>query len=476
MIKRLPITKIFFLIANIFFLLSAILAVYFYKERILYIDSAFQIFQILNFENFNIEASRYGVVFTQILPLLAIKLGLSLKSILIITSLSFILINYLVFLLCYKVFKEKSVSFIIPATLIVGISHGFFYTFTETYQAIVFLVAFYAWINTKFVELKTIKNNIFNIFIAFLLFLQSFFCHPVAMFPALIIIGYHIVYYNQFKNIQLYILIFVVVFVSFAKLKLTGTSSYEGELFSNILKSPGLLLALFSHYSAKYFLSRIFLNIYFVTFIFTIVLFIHYILKKKCKLLIYWIISSFVFWCILVLTFYQGGDDIAMEKVFAPFSLIIIIPFAKEIVFSNNKYKLHKSLAFIGIVVLGFIFILKSGNLYEKRISYMQKILKNTELENTNKFLVEQKKLKPIMRIPWAVSIETLLLSAIETPDNQRTIYVTSNKKDFSDIDITIPNQLFVTSFWLNWQYNSLNKKYFKLKPCKYKWFKPKQK
>ena len=92
-INEIPLTNLFFIIANFFFLVSAIFAVYYYKERCLYIDSAFQILKMISFKNFNFEAARYGVFFTQILPILAIKLSLPLKVVLIITSLMYVTLS-----------------------------------------------------------------------------------------------------------------------------------------------------------------------------------------------------------------------------------------------------------------------------------------------------------------------------------------------------------------------------------------------
>ena len=224
--NKLTIQKLFFIIANLFFVSYAFLALYYFKERCLYIDSAFQLFKIINFENFNIEASRYGVFFTQLLPLLAIKLGLPLKTRLVIYSLSFVIVYYSVFLLCYFKLKEKTASFIIPVVLIIGISNGFFYLVTEIYQAIIFLIAFYAWISNRFVGVRTIKTKVFDISIAILLFLQCFFCHPTAVFPALFIIGYHVLYHKQFRKNELFILVPLIIIVAFVKINLTKSFTY----------------------------------------------------------------------------------------------------------------------------------------------------------------------------------------------------------------------------------------------------------
>ncbi len=460
--------KLFYIIASLFFLISAFYAVYYYKERCLYIDSAFQLFKIITYEGFNFEAFRFGVVFSQIPTIIAIKVGVPLKSVLIIFSLSFWFVNYLVFLFCYHILKERTVSFIIPASLLIGISHGYFYTVTELYQAIVFIVLFYAWVNTRFNEKKSNKQQLINLLIAFIIFLQCFFCHPSSIFPILFIIGYHVLYIKgNWKN-GIFILIPLILIVTIIKLKLTESTSYEGNLFVNFMKIPVLISEHHIPYPLKFILHHIW-GIYLIPLVLFIVLITHYIYKRKYRLFGFFVIAFFIFFGILLLTFYKGGDDIEMEKTFAPLLLFILIPIAKEVVFYNQNYKIAKGIIYWVIVFAGFIFIHKAGNLYQKRVVYLGTLLDRSKSQQCDKFIIRRNELNEIIRIPWALSVETLLYSALETPYNMKSIYSTSVENEFSNIDLNDPNLFLMTSFWLKWDY-PLNKKYFKLKTCPYSW------
>ncbi len=53
------------------YLVMLVLSVVFYKERIIFCDASFYLFQLITKNWFTVQHMRFGMVFTQILPLLA---------------------------------------------------------------------------------------------------------------------------------------------------------------------------------------------------------------------------------------------------------------------------------------------------------------------------------------------------------------------------------------------------------------------
>jgi hypothetical protein len=469
--RKIEFNQLSYWVASFFFTVYAVFAVVYFKERCIYIDSAFQLFKIINFENFNFEAHRYGVVFSQFLPLLAIKFALPLKYVLIAFSLSFVLLGYLVFLLCYHVLHEKKVAFIIPVSLISGIAQGFFYTVTEIYQASLFVVLFYAWQNVNVLKINTLKNEIFSLVISFVLFLLCFLCHPSAIFAIVFIVFYLKIRNKAGLNIQTIMLLLSFVLVALIKLFLTGSTSYEGNIFSDFLNSPALILNVFSLYPANFFKNNFMFGIYFIPSLMLVFLLLTYLFKKQYQLFIYVTLAVCLYWCILVLTFYKGDDDIVMEKTFALWLLFIIIPFANDIFYNNVFKKTIAVLLFIVIIVVGFLFVNDSGLLYKRRLIYIQSLLDKTTVNVCSKRIINKTDLHGIVRIPWAVSVETLLLSALNNPEQQQTIFIADETMVLDKVDLTDSTLFLLTPFYL--QFNTpLNQKYFKLDNCAYQWIK----
>lgn len=132
------------ILGHLSFMALFLASVYFYKERILFADSAFQFFKIINFEKFNVEAARYGSVLPEIPLLMAVKLGLNLKMLTIIYSVSFIGLYYLVYILCVHWLKNPKAGLAVVLTLILCISQSFFHPVTETHQSLVYSVLLFA--------------------------------------------------------------------------------------------------------------------------------------------------------------------------------------------------------------------------------------------------------------------------------------------------------------------------------------------
>ena len=92
------------------FLVLFAFSVIYVLERNLYADSAGYIFEMLNFERLAPQVGRLSAMIPQSITLLAIKMGLSLKTIFYFHSVSYILIFYLVWLLIHYGIKNKAVG------------------------------------------------------------------------------------------------------------------------------------------------------------------------------------------------------------------------------------------------------------------------------------------------------------------------------------------------------------------------------
>ena len=70
--------------------IMAVMSIVFYKERATFMDGGFQLFELINSEEFGIYHYRLSNPLTQILALAAIKMNLSLKMVMIAYSVNFI--------------------------------------------------------------------------------------------------------------------------------------------------------------------------------------------------------------------------------------------------------------------------------------------------------------------------------------------------------------------------------------------------
>jgi len=453
------INSTYVILGHLSFMILFFAAVYFYKERIIFADSAFQFFKIINFGKINVEAFRYGAILPELPVLLAMKLGIGLKLLIIIYSISFIALYYVVFLLSIKIFKNTSAALSIVVILILCIRQSFFHPVTETHQSLVFSVLLFA-----ILQYSSFRYTLVQILLAFFVILLSFFAHPVALYTLIFIIGYSAIDQKQLKSAKPYILLFLVFGLALAKVLLTDENSYEGKFFSELFKSPAIILGLPHAYSTKFLLGRIF-GLYFWVMIFELILIISLILKKEYLKLLWQlgILGFFLF--ITLLTYNQGDSDMMMERAFMPLALFVSVPLLTEILRNNNQYRFIKVMSLTVVILISANRIFAQGKIFRERIRFNQELMAKTAKLPNRKFIIESSELQKHYTTYWSYSFETLMLSSITANIPTQTIFPANDASLLSKYiqDGNANNAFLGSDFWLEWGIDNLNHKYFNL-------------
>ena len=115
-------------------LILAVLAVLFYQERSLFTDAAWQNFKMLQEGEVYISQNRLGNVIPQFLPLLVMKLGASVKAILIAYSLSLLLFYAGVYALLVERLKNEYLGWALILYLTLLSFDSFYHIQSEVYQ------------------------------------------------------------------------------------------------------------------------------------------------------------------------------------------------------------------------------------------------------------------------------------------------------------------------------------------------------
>ncbi len=454
--------KKFKLFGYVLFSILIVLSFYFYRERILVSDSVFQFFKILNFEKFNIESSRYGVVISQIPLLITIKLNLTenVKILAVVYSLSFILLYFSLYVLLDRGFKDTSLSIALLSVLIIGISRSFYHTVTETHQSLMYVVTLYAVYKHNF------KNEIFNYVLPLVFCGLSFYSHMVAIIIIPFILVFYHIHYKQAINLKLVFVLFSIVALLIAKLFLFKTTSYEHSFLEQIYDFKTTISSFRDWYSFKFF------NIHLPdVYIFELLLFVYSIIylskNKKHKELVFLIISTITIFFLLAIIYNKTDSGTMMERAFMPLTVIICIPFFTYI-FENYKEKNVIQIVTRIILVISIIRISYTGYECKQRSLKVDKLIEYAKNHsNQDKFIVSDEMLtKDFSLSPsihyWAYSFETLFVSLIEDENRQITIFAT----DLQDVsELTEKPDIFLSMpSWMIWKNEVMNKKYYNVK------------
>ncbi len=450
------------------FLILFLLAGFFFLERVLYADSAFQFFKIINFERFNIEAGRFSVFLAELIPLLAIKLGAGLKFVIFCFSVSYILIYYIAYLISILIFKDDTAGILIIFLLVLGIRSSFFHPVTETHQALVYSCLFYAWLFNPISLIETLARKCFRLLTGIIIIALCFFSHPVSFFLLLYIIGYFMVSRDTWKDPLIYTLIIFILILYSLKFFVSADNSYEGHYFSIIGSGFHYFRDFFAYESFKFFVHNLG-NLYYFHLLIGLFMLIYYLSNRSFVKLIYYLLGILIFFITTVITYYEGDSPMSMEKNFMPLSLFICLPFVREILFEFNKFSRLKFGFVIFVIGISLFNIFSESSVYKNRIEYLSRMVSYSQKFPERKFII-QKQLIDMNKliIPWALSVETLLFSSLDSPDSSKTFFITD---DVNKLNYTKDNvELFMcTDFWLDWNIKELNNKYFKLKEGKYR-------
>jgi len=447
----------FILLGHLSFLVLLIASVYFYKERILFADSAFQFFKIVNFEKINVEAYRYGAILPELPVLLAMKLGFSLKLLIITYSVAFIALYYIVFLICIKLLKNTAAGLSIILILIMCISESFFYPVTETHQSLIFSVLLFA-----IFEYESFRNSLVQILLASAVIIVSFLAHPIAIYPITFIIGYCAIDKKQLRSIMPYALLVLAIGLAVAKVVLTDENSYEGKFFSELLKSPSIIFDLPFAYSTKFLIKRIF-GLYLWVAILEFILILHLILKKEYLKLFWQLGISGFFLIVTLLTYNKGDSDMLMERAFMPLALLVSIPLLKEMLENNNQYRMLKLTFLTLIIVVSLNRINTQGKVFRERTRFNQELMAKTAKLPNRKFIVASSELQKHHYTYWSHSFETLILSSITDNIPTQTIYPANDISQLTKYTENVNDVFLGADFWLEWSIDNLNHKYFNL-------------
>jgi len=155
-----------------------LLSIVFAKERVLFLDSAIYLFEIVNTESFHVPYRRFVNVFNQFLPLIGVKLHLKMNVLFFLYSLNIQLLHSVLFLIVAFGLKQRGFALAIPLIQILLCYESFYLPISELAIGISFLVVLIATLRSK----DQLNPITFKSVIA-LLSVIIIFSHPIMVLP-----------------------------------------------------------------------------------------------------------------------------------------------------------------------------------------------------------------------------------------------------------------------------------------------------
>lgn len=455
----------YLILGHLTFFVLFIFALVFVNERILFLDSGAQVFELIRDEGFEIYAERYSMYLFQLFPVLAIKLHLPLFVVICAYSLSVPIIGYILWLITVYCLKNQRIGILI-LFIVLGIRHTFYHAISETFQLMFFAFFLYAWL-FQATDKSSVWFKILYYFVACFFITLCVFIHPVAAFFIVFVLGMYVL--DKQKTILEKVIVSIMSLgLVLTKILLTESGSYDTRFILSAHEFLERLSNIFVLSSTRGFAESL-VDFYWIPLAMFIVSLSFYLKKKK-----YWYFSFLLcfvlsFWLISVILYANDNGVIARERTFLPLFFFCGIPFMIEIfpLFSSKWNKIFLT-GLAVFIVIGFTKVGIASLSYTKRLEKIGEISALANQEGKKKLLITRETSEQIFSSEsWGLGFESIMYSSRKGIDSAVNMFIVD------EIDYTTPEYkntetYLAVPWWVHWDIDKLNPHYFKLpkQPC----------
>lgn len=432
-----------------------ILALVFYKERIINLDMAFQTFLILKDQSLEIQSGRFGAAVTQVWPWAAQALGLPLNAVLIAYSLGHVLWPAILAFYCWRIGQWRwSLSIALIATLMT--THTF-YWLSEMPQGLPFLAAIFAWMDAK----GSFRNFAWwqwPLWLAALV--TAFYFHPLVLYAAIFLGLFFILDRRSWPMYATTILVFVgLTILKYKVLKLDwydAAAIKRQEAFGRLW--PNWIDLESNHKFLAWSVAD-----YWLLWGVLISCLAYYLWKQKWAKALLLGCWSFGFVLLVNVPFAEAmGQQFYMENLYLPLTVFASIPLVFDLLGapnSNNQWSSKQAIALSLLCAMNLFRIAQAHQPWADKLHWEQNYLKATAQQPQRKIVLSEKQVPlDTLKMTWGSSYECLMLSSIQHPDSARCVIIHDAPERFD----TLLNQprLFFGAF-KNYPFELLPRRYF---------------
>ncbi|MCH2022314.1 MAG: hypothetical protein MK207_07495 [Saprospiraceae bacterium] len=453
------------ILVHLGFLVWGIMAYIYFQER-LYADAGFFVAKVIHYETFWIELNRYARVFSQWLPLIAIKSGASLKTVLILFSLCPVIFFYTIFVISRYWLKNQQVGWMLLSMCTIGISFGFATQGFELYYCAALLLVLHVLLQRPTFSLRA-KLLLASITIFIVVNYQLI----IVLIAGVLCINYFINRTVSIKTISAIMsLSLATICIKFLLVEHSYESKKAAYVINNIVEwnyDMNYLKDLLS-FLIKYYIELI------VVMLGTV---FYYLIGKRWRWLLGFLIFFILGILIAIVTFPQLEHTRYQEQCYFFLIYISCFPMVMDIMRSfKGKVKMFLHIILFGLVIYRFSVINYSMELFTKRVDFMHRLINYAQTTEGNKFILNEANARTIVVYPFfSFAMETLLLSGLY-PKQKSVSVILDNYITYGENERKLRNEnLYVStsrSFYNRpdslLKHNSVNKRYFDFPSGKY--------
>ncbi len=408
----------------VFFALGA-MAWAFFLERTVFLDAAFQSFSVITKNELAIQVGRFGSAVTQVFPLMAVRLGWSLESVLKAYSMSFVIYPFVLFLLLVGLFRNGRMGLVLALFYTLLVSHTFYWIQSELLQGCALVIFYYGIVDTLFYKDHPALDRLLPAVAIFLLMaglsVVIIFFHPITFIPFFYIWMFMAISREREKRRAFYLLPVLGIAVMLFKRFGLPANAYDAAttgLADDLWKRAAHF---FSLQSTENFYRFCVTDYYCFPLLLT-ALIVFYIWQRNFLKLIFVIGSVLAYLVLVNCTFHWNVEQFYIESHYQVLSVLMAVPLVLDLLRAPRWRRILLFLIPI-VVVIRVVHIGWQHNMYEKRLVIERQLLDHAKKFDGQKFMISRDDLPwGDLFMTWGLPYETLYLSALEHPDSAITV------------------------------------------------------
>lgn len=391
-----------------------------FRERVIHVDSALQIFKWVQKSGVEVEAYRFSAVFPQLLVKLAKGLGVGLEGLLRIASLGHVLVGYIIFVLAAHVWR---VGWVAAAAVLAAVLCT-----RLTFYGIVLEANYllsYPFLLAAVLEGPAQKGRTWPTWcLLFFALALVLLVHPVGFLIALFVLAF---FYFARPTLRPEVLVLGGVSVLWGVLgrKLLPPSGYESDLYAATLEGLKSLGRLGEMPSMDFLLGHSwnYTTHYLPTWILLVAALLLLARQRAWALFGITLGGTLGYTLLNVLTYHAGEVAVMMEKNFLPLATLIALPLMFAVSQRNTRWQVWAVLPFALVVFLQFRGIAFAARPTHARLVAIERVVQELRAAELRKAVLNDEQTRGI-GVLWALPFETLLISSLDGQDQSVTATV----------------------------------------------------
>lgn len=410
------------------------MAAWFWQERTLILDAAFQSYQFIADGSPVVMVERFGAASVQLLPLAAIWAGASLSTVLLLYSVSIVLFHWGFYCICLYGLKDKKAALAILIFNLLFVSDSFYWMQNELLQAITLMFVLWAvWMRR--VDWMRLTRRDWAV-VALLTATVAYY-HPLVFFPLVFVWCWLWLHPRRLLSRQTLLLIAVLFALVFSsKYILRQPNFYDRGMTGQYVREFSFSFEkLLQSNSLRDFVGHLDDN--FVLLLPLLILVTGFYLWKRQWATAALAPGATLLYCLLIMQRFLSDDRwYIQESHYQALAVFLIVPMVWDIApflaeRIRNKPKALKSLVPILAALLLMARLTGIWNTHEPyatRLAYVREILEKTKTAAGRKSVVSESQAnRRILLMYWGLPFETLQISALESPDSVRVVAIAAN-------------------------------------------------